>query len=47
MIQHDQRSRWKAWMRMFVIGIRPSVDWIDSEQSLQRQTTRPSVQQRG
>ena len=23
MIQHDQQSRWKAWMRMLAVDIRP------------------------
>jgi hypothetical protein len=37
MIQHDQQSRWKAWMRMLAVDIRPiSV-------SILRQSRSPSI----
>jgi hypothetical protein len=36
MIQHDQQSRWKAWMRMLAVDIRPiSMSMLRKSTSLQ------------
>ena len=44
MIQHDQQSRWKAWMRMLAVDIRPiSVSMLRKSPSLSIGVTRPGV----
>jgi hypothetical protein len=44
MIQHDQRSRWKAWMRMLAVDIRPiSMSMLRESTSLSIGVTRPGV----
>jgi hypothetical protein len=44
MIQHDQQSRWKAWMRMLAVDIRPiSMSMLRKSTSLSTGVTRPSV----
>ena len=37
MIQHDQQSRWKAWMRLLAVEIRPI------SMSTLRKSTSPSI----
>jgi hypothetical protein len=44
MIQHDQQSRWKAWMRMLAVDIRPvSMSMLKKSTSLSTGVTRPGV----
>jgi hypothetical protein len=44
MIQHDQQSRWKAWMRMLAVNIRPiSMSMLRKSTSLSTDVTRPGV----
>ena len=44
MIQHDQQSRWKAWMRMLAVDIRPtSMSTLRSSASLSIGATKPGV----
>ena len=44
MIQHDQQSRWKAWMRMLAVEIRPiSMSMLRKSTSLSTGVTRPGV----
>jgi hypothetical protein len=44
MIQHDQQSRWKAWMRMLAVDIRPiSMSMLRKSTSLSTGVTRPGV----
>jgi len=44
MIQHDQQSRWKAWMRMLAVDIRPiSMSMLQKSTSLSTGVTRPGV----
>src|ERR1700684_747881 len=42
MIQHDQQSRWKAWMRMLAVEIRPiSMSMLRKSTSLSIGVTKP------
>jgi hypothetical protein len=42
MIQHDQQSRWKAWMRLLAVDIRPvSMSMLRMSTSLSIGVTRP------
>ena len=42
MIQHDQQSRWKAWMRMLAVDIRPiSMSILRNSTSLSIGVTKP------
>jgi hypothetical protein len=44
MIQHDQQSRWKAWMRMLAVDIRPiSVSMSRQSHSLPIGVAKPGV----
>jgi hypothetical protein len=44
MIQHDQQSRWKAWMRMLAVEIRPiSMSMLRKSTSLSIGVTKPGV----
>jgi hypothetical protein len=44
MIQRDQQSRWKAWMRMLAVDIRPiSVSMLRQSTSLSMGVTKPGV----
>jgi hypothetical protein len=44
MIQHHQQSRWKAWMRMLAVDIRPiSVSMLRKSPSLSIGVTKPGV----
>jgi hypothetical protein len=44
MIQHDQQSRWKAWMRLLAVDIRPvSMSMLRMSTSLSIGVTRPGV----
>jgi hypothetical protein len=44
MIQHDQQSRWKAWMRMLAVDIRPiSTRMLRKSTSPSIGVTRPGV----
>jgi glutathione S-transferase len=44
MIQHDQQSRWKAWMRMLAVDIRPiSMSMLKKSTSFSTGVTRPGV----
>jgi hypothetical protein len=44
MIQHDQQSRWKAWMQMLAVEIRPiSMSTLQKSASLSIGVTRPGV----
>jgi hypothetical protein len=47
MIQHDQQSRWKAWMRMLAVDIRPiSMSMLRNSPSLSIGVAKPSVLRR-
>jgi hypothetical protein len=44
MIQHDQQSRWKAWMRMLALDIRAvSVSMLRQSPSLSIGVTKPGA----
>lgn len=44
MIHHDQQSRWKAWMRMLAVDIRPiSMSMLRESSSLSTGVTKPGV----
>ena len=44
MIQRDQRSRWKAWMRMLAVDIRPiSMSMLRKSTSLSIGVTKPGA----
>jgi hypothetical protein len=44
MIQHDQQSRWKAWMRMLAVDIRAvSVSMLRQSPSLSIGVTKPGA----
>ena len=44
MIQHDRQSRWKAWMRMLAVDIRPiSMSMLQKSTALSTGVTRPGV----
>ena len=44
MIQHDQPSRWKSWMRILAVDIRPiSVNTLQKLPSLSIGVTKPGV----
>ena len=44
MIQHDQQSRWKSWMRILAVDIRPiSVSMLPKSPSLSIGVTKPGV----
>ena len=44
MIQHDQQSRWKAWMRMLAVDIGPiSMSMLRRSTSLSIGVTKPGV----
>jgi hypothetical protein len=44
MIQHDQQSRWKSWMRMLAVDIRPiSMSMLRESTSLSIGVTKPGV----
>jgi hypothetical protein len=47
MIQHDQQSRWKAWMRTLAVDIRPiSTSMLRKSPSLSIGVAKPSVLRR-
>ena len=43
MIQHDQPSRWKLWMRMLAVDIRPISVGMFKSPSLSIGVTKPGV----
>jgi hypothetical protein len=44
MIQYDQQSRWKVWMRMLAVDIRPiSISILRKPTSFSTGVTRPGV----
>ena len=44
MIQHDQQSRWKAWMRLLAVDIRPvSMSTLRKSPSLSVGVAKPGV----
>jgi hypothetical protein len=44
MIQHNQRSRWKSWMRMLAVDIRPiPMSMLPNSPSLSIGVTKPGV----
>ena|SRR5882724_2919522 len=42
MIQHDQQSRWKAWMRLLAVDIRP-ICMLRKSTSISIGVTKPGV----